>query len=67
MGLPLSMVPVDDVQVSSISSQRAAVIMTARRRALHGVDGALGRLAAELLGGALDALGQDVAEALAGG
>src|SRR4030081_2969536 len=38
--------------------------MFSGRRTLHGVDRALRRLAADLLGGALDARGQDVAEAL---
>ena len=43
----------------------AAVVVPAGRGALLGVDRALRRLAADLLGGALDALGEDVAEALA--
>src|SRR5919201_1086298 len=42
-----------------------AVIMAARRRALAGVDRRLGRLAAELLGGTLDALREQIAESFA--
>src|SRR5216117_2058453 len=42
-----------------------AVVVAARRGALARVDRGLRRLAAELLGGALDALGEQVAESLA--
>src|SRR5437660_399444 len=42
-----------------------AVVVAARRGALAGIDGRLRRLAAELLGRALDALGEQVAESLA--
>ena len=42
-----------------------AMVVAARRCALLGVDGALGRLAADLLRRALDTFGQEVAEALA--
>ena len=40
------------------------MVVAARRGALHRVHGALGRLPPDLLGGALDALGQEIAEAL---
>src|SRR5207237_6723498 len=42
----------------------SAMVVAARRGALHRVHGALGRLPPDLLGGALDALGQEIAEAL---
>src|SRR5262245_6712509 len=41
------------------------VVMPARRVALHGVDGALSRRAADDLGGALHALSENIAKALA--
>src|SRR5437870_8689265 len=48
-----------------LKARRMAAVRRPRRRgALHRVPGALGRRPPDLLGGALDALGQEIAEAL---